>query len=69
MLAMTAFGVASCPQAALGYYPAVVRSVLDIDPATRLLYGISFGFEDPSVAANATRVGRVPLDETTVFLD
>lgn len=69
MLAMTACNVASCPQAALGYYPEVVRSVLNIEPTSRLLYGISFGFEDSSVLANAARIGRVPLVEVTTFHD
>ena len=67
MLGLTALGIASCPQAALGYYPDIVRSILDIGPEQRLLYGISFGFEDTAVPANSTRTGRMPLDETTRF--
>lgn len=67
MLTMTACNVASCAQAALGYYPDVVREVLGIDPAQRLLYGISFGYEDTAISANTARVGREPLERTTVF--
>lgn len=67
MLGLTSLGIASCPQAALGYYPDIVRSILDIGPEQRLLYGISFGFEDTDVPANATRTGRLPLGETTRF--
>lgn len=67
MLGLTALGIGSCPQAALGYYPDIVRSILGIGPAQRLLYGISFGFEDTSVPANGTRIGRTPLEETTRF--
>ncbi|WP_363736084.1 MULTISPECIES: nitroreductase [unclassified Sphingobium] len=67
MLGLTALGIASCPQGALGYYPDIVRSELGIGPDQRLLYGISFGFEDMSVAANAARTGRSPLEETTSF--
>lgn len=69
MLAMTACNVASCPQAALGYYPEIVRSLLGVDPTNKLLYGISFGYEDPSVPANAARVGRETLSQTTTFHD
>ena len=67
MLSLTALGIASCPQAALGYYPDIVRSILDVGPDQRLLYGISFGYEDMAVSANAARTGRSRLDETTRF--
>lgn len=67
MLGLTALGIGSCAQSALGYYPDIVRSILEIGPEQRLLYGISFGFEDRSVPANDARIGRTPLDETTRF--
>jgi nitroreductase len=58
MLAMAAYGIASCPQTSLSFHPSVVREVLDIDPSFRLLFGISFGYEDPTVHANACRTDR-----------
>lgn len=69
LLTMTAWGVASCAQGAMRYYPDDVREVFGEPASTAILCGISFGYEDPSVPANRTRVGRAPLDENVVFMD
>ncbi|WP_405835640.1 nitroreductase [Streptomyces platensis] len=66
MLAMTAHGVASCPQGVLGFYADAVRSVLG--PSTdKLLFGISFGYPEPGSAASMPVIPRAPLAETTRF--
>jgi len=66
MLAMTAHGVASCPQGVLGLYADAVRSVLG--PSTdKLLFGISFGYPEPGAAATMPAIPRAPLTETTRF--
>lgn len=67
MLALTARGIASCAQGALGLYPDIVRGHLSLPANQRLLFGISFGYEDPSVAANAARVGRAALRDAVHF--
>jgi nitroreductase len=67
MLAMTARGLASCAQGALSLYPGLVRAHLKLDETHRLIFGISFGFEDRDVPANNARVGRAPLDQSVVF--
>ena len=67
MLAMAAHGVASCPQTSLSFHPQVVRAALDVDAVQRLLFGISFGYEDPDASANACRVGRAALEQSVVF--
>ena len=67
MLAMTAHGVASCPQTSLSFHPHIVRKALDVDASQRLLLGISFGYEEPEAKANACRVGRAALEQTAVF--
>ncbi len=67
MLLMTAFGVGSCAQGSMRYYPDDVREIFGAGPETAILFGISFGYEDESVAANRTRVGREPLSENVVF--
>ncbi len=67
MLAMTANGIACCPQGSLRSYPEIVRREFDISPEIGILVGISFGYEDPSVAANRTRIDRSPLGENSVF--
>ena len=67
MLALTSRGLASCAQGALGLYPEIVRECLGLPADHRLLFGISFGYEDPSVKANAARVNRAPLHDAVRF--
>jgi nitroreductase len=67
MLALTARGIASCAQGALGLYPDIVRATLGLPAAQRLLFGISFGYEDPTDKANAARVGRAPTADAVRF--
>ena len=69
MLALTAHGLASCPQTSLGFHADAVREVLEVDASQKLLFGISFGYEDAADPINNTRMGRAPLAETTVFHD
>ena len=67
MLALTARGIASCAQGALGLFPDVVRQHLGLAPNYKLLFGVSFGYEDPNVKANAARVGRAHIDDAVTF--
>lgn len=66
MLALTSRGLSSCAQGALGLYPDIVRDHLGVSADYQLLMGISFGYEDPSIPANAARVGRAPVSEALV---
>ena len=67
MLALTARGVASCAQGALGLFPDIVREHLGVPANYKLLFGVSFGYENPESKANATRVGRASLDDAVTF--
>lgn len=69
MLALMSHGIASCPQAATSFVAAPIREQLGIPANFKLLFGISFGYEDTSVPANAARVGRTALTESTTFHD
>ena len=69
MLALTAFGLASCPQTSLSFYPQVVRAVVDVPDGWQLLLGISMGYEDTTVPANQCRVSRAPLPDSVRFVD
>lgn len=69
MLVMTSFGIGSCAQGSMRYYPQDVRDLFGEPDSTAILCGISFGYEDDSVAANRTRVGREPLGESVRFRD
>lgn len=68
MLLLTSRGISSCAQGALSLYPSICRKHLDLSDDHRLIYGISFGYEDTSQAANNTRVGRAELNESVKFL-
>ena len=61
LLAAQANGVAAVPQASLAMYPEVLRETLDIDPARRVVCGISFGYEDTAHPANSYRTSRATL--------
>ena len=69
LLTLTAYGIGSCAQGSMRYYPDDVREIFGEPDTTGILCGISFGYEDTSVAANRTRVGRAPLAENVTFLD
>jgi nitroreductase len=69
MLALWARGVASCAQASLRMYPALIRRELAIPESLRILCGISFGYEDDSVPANRTRQRREPIETNVTFVD
>ncbi|WP_411098437.1 nitroreductase [Streptomyces sp. x-45] len=66
LLAMTAYGVASCPQGLLSFYADTVRAELGVREG-RLLVGVSFGYADETAAVNRVTAGRAPLDEVATF--
>ncbi|MFZ8972921.1 MAG: nitroreductase [Pseudomonadales bacterium] len=68
MLAMTANGLASCAQGTMGHYPDLVRETFDLPDNMTVLYGLSFGYENPEVLANQARTARATLDESVTFL-
>jgi nitroreductase len=67
MLALIARGIASCAQGALGLFPEIIREQLGIPANYKLLFGISFGYEDRNIKANAARVGRATNDDAVRF--
>ena len=67
MLTMRAHGIASCPQTILGYDAESVRRELDIDAEMKLLFGISFGYEDQELPENQIVPDRATLDEHVKF--
>lgn len=69
MLALSAHGLASCPQTALSFAADAVREELGVEPRWKLVFGISLGYEDTADLANACRVPRAPLADSTRFVD
>ncbi|MDO0933732.1 nitroreductase [Streptomyces sp. DG2A-72] len=66
LLAMTAYGVASCPQGLLSFYADEVRAELGVTTG-KLLVGISFGYADDAAPVNHIITERATLRETTTF--
>ncbi len=69
MLAMTAHGISSCAQASMRHYPDIVREEFPGNEDTRILCGMSFGYEDPQVPANATRTTRDAISACVTFIE
>lgn len=67
MLTMISFGIHSCPMGTMRDYPDLVREAFDVQDGTKILFGISFGYEDSSVAANETRTVRDPISANVSF--
>ena len=67
MLAMTANGLASCAQGTMAHHPDLVRDAFGLGDEVKVLFGISFGFEDTSMAVNTAHTSRATLAETVVF--
>lgn len=58
MLGLTAHGLGSCPQTALGFMANVVKPELSIPDEQKLLFGLSFGYPDDAAPANAAITDR-----------
>ena len=67
MLTMVAFGLHSCPMGTMRNYPEMVREAFENEDGTKILFGISFGYEDPDVVANETRTTRDDISANIVF--
>ena len=68
MLSLSAHGLASCPQTALSFFADLIRSELDIPAELKLLFGISFGYEDTSAPVNNCVTERELVDKGVHFI-
>ena len=66
-LTMVAFGLHSCPMGTMRNYPDLVRQAFDVEDGTKILFGISFGYEDSALPANETRTTRDATSSNVVF--
>ncbi len=69
MLAAVDKGLASCPQAALGEYPDIVKRELGYPPDSILLCGMALGYENPQADINRYRVPREEVAAFARFFD
>ena len=68
MLAATAQGLATCPQASLAEYPLLVKEFLDLPTDSQLICGMALGYEDVSAAVNSYRIERADINEFVRFV-
>ncbi len=69
MLAMNSAGIACCPQTSLSFHCDIVREELALPEHYKLLFGISFGYEDTEHPANKARPARAALADAVQFFD
>lgn len=69
MLAAVEEGLATCPQAALGEYPDIVKTQLGYPEDSILLCGMALGYEDTAAKVNAYRTPRESAESFTQFFD
>jgi nitroreductase len=69
MLAFTSLGVSSCAMGALRNWTNIPREVFGFDDKLGVMFGMTFGYEDPSVSVNNLRMPRSPLEECVTFKD
>lgn len=62
-------GIGSIAMGALANYPDTVRKVAKIPDENGILFGMSFGYEDPDALINTVRMPREPLDAMATFVD
>ena len=69
MLAAVEEGLATCPQAALGEYPEIVKQALGYPQESILICGMALGFEDKDATVNSYRTPREDVHTFTRFFD
>ncbi len=69
MLAAVEEGLATCPQAALGHYPELVKKELGYDRETILICGMALGYEDKNEVVNRYRTPREDVEGFTRFFE
>ncbi|MCP4993161.1 MAG: nitroreductase [Gammaproteobacteria bacterium] len=69
MLTAVEEGLATCPQAALGEYPEIVKAELGYPDDTVLVCGMAIGYEDTAALVNSYRTPRIEVEEFTKYFD
>lgn len=69
MLVAVEEGLATCPQAALGEFPSIVKSSLGYPEDSILLCGMSLGYEDKEALVNSYRTPREEVETFTRYFD
>lgn len=67
MLVMVEKGLGCIAQGSLAGYPTPVRQIADLPDENEILFGLSFGYEDPEAHINTVRMPRAALDDVASF--
>jgi len=67
MLSAIEEGLATCPQAALGEFPDIVRQELGYADNMTVMCGMAIGYEDDSALINSYRTTREEINKYTKF--
>lgn len=62
-------GLATCPQAALGEYPEIVKRELGYSDEKKLVVGLAMGYEDTRAIVNSYRTPRDEVEQFTRFFE
>jgi nitroreductase len=69
MLAALEEDLSTCPQAALGQYPTLIKEALGYSPDTILICGMALGYEDKDAPVNNYRTPREEVENFTKFFE
>lgn len=69
LLAAQAIGVSTVPQGAIAHYTDIIRRHVPIDADSRIVCGLSFGYERKDHPANSFRLTRAELSECATFVE
>lgn len=67
MLSMSAHGLASCPQTAVSFCADLIRESLGVAENNKLVFGLSFGYEDSAQTINHCITDRAALSDVVSF--
>ncbi len=67
MLSIVAHGLACCPQTSLSFQADLIREIMGIDASNKLVFGISFGYEDETHDSNRCHTDRGELSDLVHF--
>ena len=67
LLSLAARGLGGVAQTSLGMFATVIRQELSIPEELRLLFGISFGYPDPSAPTNGLQMKREPVSQSVTW--
>jgi len=69
MLSAIEEGLATCPQAALGEYPEIVKNTLSYPDESILICGMAIGYEDTHAEVNNYRTPREEVNNFTRYFE